>query len=42
MGRPCLVVVPLSTLRNWEREACAWAPHLNTVSLVGCGEARKV
>jgi hypothetical protein len=28
---PQLVVAPLSTLRNWEREFSTWAPHLNVV-----------
>lgn len=41
-GRPALVVVPLSTLRNWEREFAAWAPQMNVVTLVGTVEARKV
>ncbi|XP_042458136.1 CHD3-type chromatin-remodeling factor PICKLE-like [Zingiber officinale] len=30
---PYLVVAPLSTLRNWEREFATWAPHMNVVSL---------
>ncbi len=30
---PHLVVAPLSTLRNWEREFSTWAPHLNVVCL---------
>lgn len=29
---PHLVVAPLSTLRNWEREFATWAPELNVVS----------
>lgn len=29
---PSLVVAPLSTLRNWEREFATWAPHMNVVS----------
>lgn len=40
MDRPHLVVVPLSTLRNWEREFATWAPHLNVVLLVGNQDAR--
>ena len=32
---PHMVVVPLSTLRNWERELATWAPHLNVVVLAG-------
>ena len=39
--RPFLVVVPLSTIRNWEREFEAWAPHLNVVTMMGNAEARK-
>ena len=30
---PHLVVAPLSTLRNWEREFSTWTPHINVVSL---------
>ena len=29
---PFLVCVPLSTLRNWERELATWAPELNVVA----------
>lgn len=29
---PHLVVAPLSTLRNWEREFATWAPQMNVVS----------
>lgn len=32
---PHVVVVPLSTLPNWEREFAKWAPHLNVVVLHG-------
>jgi hypothetical protein len=28
---PYLVVAPLSTLRNWEREFATWAPQMNVV-----------
>jgi SNF2 family DNA or RNA helicase len=42
LGRPHLVVVPLSTARNWEREFAAWAPYLNVVCLTGNAAARKV
>lgn len=38
--RPFLVVVPLSTLQNWEREFAAWAPHLNEVTFIGNQAAR--
>lgn len=40
--RPHLVVVPLSTLPNWEREFATWAPQLNVVMLHGNQEARAV
>lgn len=30
---PHLVVAPLSTLRNWEREFALWAPQMNVVSI---------
>lgn len=41
-GSPSLVVAPLSTLRNWEREFALWAPHLNLVMYVGSGSARAI
>lgn len=28
---PHLVIAPLSTLRNWEREFATWAPQMNVV-----------
>jgi SNF2 family DNA or RNA helicase len=28
---PFLLVVPLSTLRNWQREFQFWAPHMNVI-----------
>jgi chromodomain-helicase-DNA-binding protein 4 len=31
MFGPHLVVAPLSTLRNWEREFATWAPQMNVV-----------
>ncbi|XP_030476827.2 CHD3-type chromatin-remodeling factor PICKLE isoform X2 [Syzygium oleosum] len=37
---PFLVVAPLSTLRNWEREFATWAPQLNVVMYVGSAQAR--
>ena len=40
--RPVLVVAPLSTLGNWEREAAFWVPHLNTVAYFGNQEARRI
>lgn len=39
---PHLVVAPLSTLRNWERELAAWAPHMNVVVLAGSQQGRDV
>ncbi|XP_074567339.1 CHD3-type chromatin-remodeling factor PICKLE [Curcuma longa] len=39
---PYLVVAPLSTLRNWEREFATWAPHMNVVMYVGSSQAREV
>ncbi|XP_057522880.1 CHD3-type chromatin-remodeling factor PICKLE-like isoform X2 [Amaranthus tricolor] len=39
---PHLVVAPLSTLRNWEREFALWAPHLNVIMYVGSAQARGV
>ena len=35
MQRPHLVVVPLSTFPNWEREFALWAPQLNVVPFIG-------
>ncbi|XP_047157563.1 CHD3-type chromatin-remodeling factor PICKLE isoform X1 [Vigna umbellata] len=39
---PHLVVAPLSTLRNWEREFATWAPHMNVLMYVGSAQARSV
>ncbi|GAA0152154.1 chromatin/chromatin-binding, or -regulatory protein [Lithospermum erythrorhizon] len=39
---PHIVVAPLSTLRNWEREFSTWAPHLNVVMYVGSAQSRAV
>jgi chromodomain-helicase-DNA-binding protein 4 len=39
---PHMVVAPLSTLRNWEREFAAWAPHMNVVMMVGSMQGRQV
>ncbi|KAH8939040.1 hypothetical protein BDL97_15G016300 [Sphagnum fallax] len=39
---PHLVVAPLSTLRNWEREFSTWAPHLNVVMYVGSSQSRAI
>ena len=37
---PTLVVAPLSTLTNWERECQTWIPHLNVVAYSGNAKAR--
>jgi hypothetical protein len=39
---PHLVVVPLTTLSNWERELATWAPYLRVVSLHGSAAARQL
>ena len=39
---PHLVVAPLSTLRNWQREFATWAPHMNTVMMTGPGASRQI
>ena len=39
---PHLVVAPLSTLRNWQREFATWAPHMNVVMMVGAAAGRQV
>ncbi|KAL3497299.1 hypothetical protein ACH5RR_040031, partial [Cinchona calisaya] len=39
---PHLVVAPLSTLRNWEREFATWAPQINVVMYVGSAQARAI
>ncbi|PPR80365.1 hypothetical protein GOBAR_AA40352 [Gossypium barbadense] len=39
---PHLVVAPLSTLRNWEREFATWAPQMNVVMYVGTSQARAI
>ncbi|XP_059076148.1 CHD3-type chromatin-remodeling factor PICKLE isoform X1 [Cryptomeria japonica] len=39
---PHLVVAPLSTLRNWEREFYTWAPDMNAVMYTGNAQARSV
>ncbi|KAH7688333.1 DNA helicase protein [Dioscorea alata] len=39
---PHLVVAPLSTLRNWEREFATWAPQMNVVMYFGSAQARAV
>lgn len=39
---PHLVVVPLTTINNWERELSIWAPYLRVVSLKGNAAARQL
>ncbi|XP_073042512.1 CHD3-type chromatin-remodeling factor PICKLE-like isoform X1 [Primulina eburnea] len=39
---PHLVIAPLSTLRNWEREFATWTPHMNVVMYLGGAHARSV
>ncbi|RHN50473.1 putative DNA helicase chromatin remodeling SNF2 family [Medicago truncatula] len=39
---PHLVVAPLSTLRNWEREFERWAPQMNVAMYVGSSQARSI
>src|SRR5690242_7000470 len=38
---PFLVVVPLSTLGNWQREFARWAPDLNIIAYVGDSKSRE-
>ncbi|KAK3131779.1 hypothetical protein QOZ80_6AG0511350 [Eleusine coracana subsp. coracana] len=38
---PHLVVAPLSTLRNWEREFATWAPQMNVVMYFGSAASRE-
>jgi chromodomain-helicase-DNA-binding protein 1 len=38
---PHLIVVPLSTLPNWERELSKWAPQMYVVCLKGNQGSRK-
>lgn len=40
MPEPHLVVVPLSTLPNWERELAKWAPQAYVVVIKGNASAR--
>ncbi len=40
--KPHLVVVPLSTFPNWEREFALWAPQLNVVPFLGNQAGRNV
>lgn len=38
---PHLIVVPLSTMRNWERELSVWTPYFNVVTISGNEASRK-
>ena len=38
--KPHLVVVPLSTMPNWERELSKWAPQMYVVSIKGSSVSR--
>ncbi|XP_010536742.1 PREDICTED: protein CHROMATIN REMODELING 4-like isoform X2 [Tarenaya hassleriana] len=42
IARPCLVLVPLSTMPNWLAEFSLWAPLLNVVEYHGGAKARSV
>lgn len=37
---PHIIIVPLSTLPNWERELAKWAPQLYVVTIKGNASAR--
>eukprot|EP01133_Synstelium_polycarpum_P017185 gene17185-20476_t len=39
---PFLVVVPLSTIENWQREFAKWAPQLNVVVYTGSSGSRDI
>jgi chromodomain-helicase-DNA-binding protein 4 len=40
--RPHVVIVPLTTMINWEKEFSKWAPDINVVSYHGTVESRTV
>ncbi|XP_010538629.1 PREDICTED: protein CHROMATIN REMODELING 4 [Tarenaya hassleriana] len=42
VARPCLVLVPLSTMPNWLSEFSLWAPFLNVVEYHGGAKARAI
>ncbi|ESQ39568.1 hypothetical protein EUTSA_v10000738mg [Eutrema salsugineum] len=42
VARPCLVLVPLSTMPNWLSEFSLWAPLLNVVEYHGGAKARAI
>lgn len=39
---PFLIIGPLSTIPNWDREFRTWAPHLNVVTYFGSQDARQL
>eukprot|EP00850_Spirogloea_muscicola_P009873 SM000056S17991 [mRNA] locus=s56:546261:559125:- [translate_table: standard] len=39
---PCLILVPLSTMPNWQAELKRWAPDLNVVEYYGPAQARSI
>eukprot|EP01122_Echinamoeba_exundans_P003429 TRINITY_DN13531_c0_g1_i1.p1 TRINITY_DN13531_c0_g1~~TRINITY_DN13531_c0_g1_i1.p1 ORF type:complete len:1772 (-),score=428.68 TRINITY_DN13531_c0_g1_i1:19-5334(-) len=39
---PFMVVAPLSTITNWQREFSRWAPDLDIVSYTGSAESRDI
>ncbi|KAJ8758798.1 hypothetical protein K2173_000519 [Erythroxylum novogranatense] len=41
-SKPCLVLVPLSTMPNWLAEFALWAPDVNVVEYHGCAKARGI
>ncbi|KAI9594623.1 SNF2 family N-terminal domain-containing protein [Syncephalis fuscata] len=38
---PFLVVVPLSTLGNWQKEFARWAPDMNIIAYIGDSKSRE-
>lgn len=42
VARPCLVLVPLSTMPNWLSEFSLWAPLLNVVEYHGSAKGRAI
>lgn len=39
---PFLIVVPLSTIANWEAESAKWLPDMNTVVYIGDSKSREL
>ncbi|EGG17186.1 chromo domain-containing protein [Cavenderia fasciculata] len=42
MSGPYLVVVPLSTIENWQREFAKWAPSMNLIVYTGSAGSRDI